>query len=107
MKIAVKKLENRKKITLVVEKFDIANMQEIKRNIEGELKGYRGNILIDFSHVKFIDSSGLSVIIAVFKQLNKIKKKLELCGLQKQPTELLEITQLHKILTIVNSCNGQ
>jgi len=104
MKIAVKSAGDRKKIILMVDKFDVANMQDIKKSIEKELKSDKSDILIDLSLVKFIDSSGLSVIIAVFKQLTKLKKKLELCGVQKQPKELLEITQLHKIFTIVNSC---
>ena len=105
MKIAVKNSGDRKKIILMVEKFDVANMQEIKKNIEQEINAEKSNVLLDLSVVKFIDSSGLSVIIALFKQQKKLKKKLEICGLQKQPMELLKITQLHKIFMIIDNCN--
>ena len=106
MKISIENLNDVKKITLNVEKFDVANMQEIKKAIDSELKENPSDVLINFSNVSFVDSSGLSVIISVFKQLNGLKHKLELCGLQAQPMELLEITQLHKIFTIVDSCNA-
>ena len=105
MNVAIEKLDNVKKITLNVEKFDVANMQEIKKNIQTEVDVEASDILIDLSNVSFVDSSGLSVIISVFKQLKSSNHKLELCGLQEQPMELLEITQLHKIFTIIDSCN--
>ena len=106
MSISVEKLENKNKITINVEKFDVANMQEIKKSIQKEINNELSDVIIDLSEVSFIDSSGLSVIIAIFKQLNTTNHKLELSGLQTQPMELLEITQLHKIFTIVNSCNA-
>ncbi len=94
-----------KKIRIDVEKFDVGNMKDIKRSIEREINNRANNIVLDFSHVKFIDSSGLSVIIATFKKLKSIRGKLRLCGLQSQPLSLLKITQLHKILSIVDNCS--
>ncbi|HIP20582.1 MAG TPA: anti-sigma factor antagonist [Sulfurimonas sp.] len=106
MKISIENSNNVKIITLNVEKFDVVNMQEIKKAIDAEIKNNPSDVLINFSNVSFVDSSGLSVIVSVFKQLNGLEHKLELCGLQAQPMELLEITQLHKIFTIVDSCNA-
>jgi stage II sporulation protein AA (anti-sigma F factor antagonist) len=106
MKIIVETLNNKIKITLNIKKFDIIHMQEIKKEINQEIKNNPNNILIDFSNVSFIDSSGLSVIIGIFKQLNILNKELELCGLQEQPIELFELTQLHKLLTIIDNCNS-
>ncbi len=94
-----------KKIRIDVEKFDVGNMKDIKRSIEREITNRTNNIVLDFSHVKFIDSSGLSVIIATFKKLKSMRGTLRLCGLQSQPLSLLKITQLHKILSIVDNCN--
>lgn len=106
MKITIEKLSNKKKITLNIKKFDIIHMQDIKKEINQEITDTPSNIIIDFSNVSFIDSSGLSVIIGIFKQLNKLNKKLELCGLQEQPIELFELTQLHKLITIIDNCNS-
>ncbi|HHD80646.1 MAG TPA: anti-sigma factor antagonist [Campylobacterales bacterium] len=106
MSISTTDLKKSKKITLLVQKFDVSNMQEIKQKINKEIKSKNSDIVIDLSFVSFLDSSGLSVLIATFKQLNAKKKKLQLCGLQEQPLELLKITQLHKIFTVINDCNS-
>jgi len=105
MNIDVERVDSIKKITLNVKKFDVANMQEIKKNIQAEVEADASDILMDLSKVSFVDSSGLSVIISIFKQLKSSNHQLKLCGLQEQPMELLEITQLHKIFTIIDSCN--
>lgn len=77
----------------------------MKKAISTEIDENNKNIIIDFSPVSFVDSSGLSVVIATFKQLNSINGELRLCGLQEQPLELLQITQLHKVFTIIDSCD--
>jgi len=91
---------------LNVEKFDVTNMQEIKKEIQDKLENNLNDVWVDLSAVSFVDSSGLSVLIAIFKQLNTSNKKLTLCGLQEQPMELLEITQLHKVFTVSKTCNS-
>ena len=93
-----------KKIKIAVEKFDVSNMKEIKKSIEKEISRKDKRVLLDFSTVRFIDSSGLSVIITMFKKLRAIGGTLILCGLNRQPYELLKTTQLHRIIKIVDSC---
>jgi anti-sigma B factor antagonist len=97
---------NTKKITIHVEKFDVSNMKEIKKSIEREIGRKANNIVIDFSRVNFIDSSGLSVIIATFKKIKSMRGQLRLCGLKAQPLQLLKVTQLHKIFTVIDNCNS-
>jgi len=106
MKFSVEKRNDSKFITLEVEKFDVSNMQEIKKGIVAEVKENPSNVTLDFSKVDFVDSSGLSVVISVFKQLKSLDFDLTLCGLKAQPMELLEITQLHKIFKIVDGCSA-
>jgi len=104
MKVSIDNSSQIIKMRLNVEKFDVSNMQEIKKELQNELEKKAQDVLIDLSPVSFVDSSGLSVLIAIFKQLNASKHKMQLCGLQEQPMELLEITQLHKVFTLINSC---
>ena len=106
MKITIKELEKSKHIILNVEKFDVSNMQAIKKEIQDALENNLSDLLVDLSAVSFVDSSGLSVLIAIFKQLNGSNNKLTLCGLQEQPMELLEITQLHKVFTVAETCSN-
>ena len=106
MKFSVENRNDSKFIILDVEKFDVSNMQEIKKGIVAEVEENPSNLTLDFSNVDFVDSSGLSVVISVFKQLKSLDFDLTLCGLKEQPMELLEITQLHKIFKIVDGCNA-
>jgi len=106
MKITIEKLENRQKMTLNIEKFDVEHMQELKKEMQKSIEDNQTDVLVDLSNVSFVDSSGLSVLIALFKQLNGMDKKLTLCGLQEQPIELLEITQLNKVFTLIENCNA-
>jgi len=93
-----------KKIKISVERFDVGNVKEIRKSIEKSIAKRDKRILLDFSSVKFIDSSGLSVIITIFKKLRAVGGNLILCGLNSQPFELLKTTQLHRIIKIVDSC---
>ena len=96
---------NIKRIKINVEKFDVGNMKDIRNSIEKEISRKSNNIVIDFSEVNFIDSSGLSVIIGAFKKIKGMRGKLRLCGLKSQPLQLLKVTQLHKILNVVEKCD--
>lgn len=98
----ITKLDNSKKTMVEInrEKLDVLNMKSLKENISEIVANGNIDLIINLKEVQFIDSSGLSVLISLFKQLKTLEGSLELCGLNEQPTELLEITQLDKIFTI-------
>lgn len=94
-------------IAVNVKKFDVSNKQEIKDTITQMMATSSDKIVINLSMVEFIDSSGLSVLISVLKELKNSDGELTLCGLQEQPEELMEITQLRMVFTIVKDCEAQ
>jgi len=104
--MVINMLGNKKKLEIMIDekRLDISNMREVKAKILKDIAVSKEDIVINCSKIEFLDSSGLSVIMAVFKQLNSQKRKLILCSLNRQPQELMKITQLHKIFTINNSC---
>lgn len=53
-----------------------------------------------------MDSSGLSVLISLYKELNNNGGSIRLCGLQDQPRELMHITRLYKLIPIVDTCGA-
>lgn len=89
-----------------VERLDVVNMKEMKESMMEIVESGHHKIVVDLSSVSFVDSSGLSVIISLFKRLNTLQGEFKLCGLREQPNELLQITQLHKLITIVDSCDA-
>lgn len=105
--VTLKKLENSNKSVIEInrEKLDVLNMKRLKERMMEIIADGNTNLVINLKQITFIDSSGLSVLISLFKHLKTLNGSLELCGLNEQPTELLEITQLDKIFTISKTCH--
>lgn len=57
-------------------------------------------LLINFSQVNFIDSSGIGLIVSLFKTLQQREAKFGLSNLSKKNEEIFTITRLNKILDI-------
>ncbi len=60
------------------------------------------SLVMDLSDVHYIDSSGLSSILTGHR-IWKGDAGFQLTGLQPAVTKLIQVSQLHKILTIKNS----
>ena len=97
-------VNGKKIIKISVAKFDVFNKEDVRNEINEMLQSSDKDVAIDLSDVQFIDSSGLSVLISVLKELRKADSALTLCGLQEQPTELMEITQLGLVFKIEKEC---
>ncbi|WAS04014.1 STAS domain-containing protein [Gloeomargaritales cyanobacterium VI4D9] len=57
-------------------------------------------VLLDFSQVEFVDSSGLGAMVAALKSLRSVGGELALCQPSEQVKTLLEITGLERIIKI-------
>jgi len=75
---------------------------ELKKLLQPYLEdsSIRG-IVLDLKNVGFIDSSGVGLIVGVYKTLQRADKRFVLMSLSDRHREILNITQLDKILTIV------
>ena len=60
-------------------------------------------LLINFEKVNFIDSSGIGLIVSLFKTLQQRDAKFGLANLSKKNEEIFTITRLNKILEIYDS----
>ena len=58
-------------------------------------------ILIDFSKVTFMDSSGLGALVKAFKSLKAAEVNLFLCSINEQIKMLFELTSMDKYFTIL------
>lgn len=57
------------------------------------------NVLLDFSHVDFIDSSCLGALVSILKSLNG-KGDLVLCSLNSNIQNLFKLTRMDRIFSI-------
>lgn len=60
-------------------------------------------IIINCENVKFIDSSGLGLIVSIYKTLKKLDKKFALTALSDKTMEIFTLTKLDNILTIAKT----
>lgn len=60
-------------------------------------------IVLNFKNVNFIDSSGIGLIVSIFKVLQKRNLKLVLSHLNTKNLEIFQITRLDKVLIIAKT----
>lgn len=58
------------------------------------------NVVLDLSLVSFLDSSGIGVIVFLYKRLKAQDRKLEITGVQGQPKELMELLRIDKVIPV-------
>ena len=72
----------------------------LKKHIEDDqVKG----IVINFEKVNFIDSSGIGLIVSVFKMMQERQGGFAISNLSKKNEEIFTITRLDKILNIFST----
>lgn len=64
------------------------------------------NVIIDLSGVSYMDSTGLGVIVGVFKSIRAHHGELKLSGLSERLKRLFDITGLADILDINSQIEG-
>ncbi len=82
------------------ERLDAHNSEELKAEMNRLFEGGTKDILIDLKEVRFIDSSGLGVLVSGFKNASTRQGSLKLCGLQAQVRSMFELTRLHRVFDI-------
>jgi len=73
---------------------NVANMKEHK------------NINLDLSLISFLDSSGIGMIVFLYKRLKAQGRDLELCGVHGQPQELMELLRIDKVIPVSTDSPG-
>jgi len=103
MEISSQKIEGATHIIINVDRLDVVNALDVKTAVATKIAGH-DNIIFDLSYINFIDSSGLSMIINIYKSVISMGGSFKLCGLSDQAKELMEITQMHQLFDILENC---
>ncbi len=81
---------------------DLHNSPEVRRCLLDILnKGH--SVIVDFSDLKYIDSSGMATLVEGLNIANKMKLSLIICGAKGAPLQVLELTRLNQVFEIVDS----
>lgn len=71
----------------------------MRQKIDGELiKSSNKNVIMDFTNVSFMDSSGIGVIMGRYKMIQKLGGKFVIAGLNPQIKRILEMAGLFRFI---------
>ncbi len=79
------------------------NSRQWKDRITKDLASPPNEVLIDLSNTRFIDSSGLGVLLSLNKTLHAQGCTLKLLNPSIAVAQLIELTRLHRVFAIVHS----
>jgi anti-sigma B factor antagonist len=82
------------------ERLDAHNSEDLKAAMNSLFEGGTKNLLVDLKEVRFIDSSGLGVLVSGFKNASTRQGSIKLCSLQSQVKSMFELTRLHRVFDI-------
>jgi anti-sigma B factor antagonist len=79
---------------------DLHRSPQVKENLEPFISKKMARILVDFSAVTYIDSSGLATMIETLQRIQGYGGKLALYGLRDGVRSIFEIARLDQIFSI-------
>lgn len=84
-------------------KFDTASSVSVEKTLMGLLDEGKTRLLLDFSDVAYIASSGLRVLLKLAQRLKTEGGQLQLCSVNETVGEVFRISGFDKILEVRES----
>ncbi len=84
---------------------DIHNSQEFQTQILADFKEKPASVVIDARELRYIDSTGLGALIAIYKVLSEAGYSLAFENIRKFVLKLIRITDLDKLFEIRSEWN--
>lgn len=98
------KKEGTKLIVELSGELDHHSAEEVRNNIDDKLEREKPNVLImDFSGVTFMDSSGIGVVIGRYKKLSMREGKVLIANINRSIRRVFDISGLYKIVKVYDS----
>jgi len=81
----------------------ITNAEQLKQAFDDAVNRNEKKLLVDFSAVSYIDSSGLTMLIEMYQRLKKTGGSLRLCAMNNKIKNIIEITSLDNFFEIFDT----
>ncbi|MFL0251743.1 anti-sigma F factor antagonist [Clostridium neuense] len=97
-------IKNDKLIATIIGELDHHSSDEIRNRIDDRIDrgGYK-KVILDFSNVTFMDSSGIGVIIGRYKKLKLLNSNLCIANVNKSIKKVFELSGIFKIIEVYSS----
>lgn len=87
-------------VRLECEFLDTQNAPGLKYELKRLLEGGSRMVIVDFTPVRIVDSSGLGVLLAAARVASRTGGQLRVAGLQPQVQETFDLARLSRIFAI-------
>jgi anti-sigma B factor antagonist len=99
---SIMSFEKNNEITISIPKnFAVEEASNFRLAANNFIKEGKKNFILDFSDCIFIDSTGLGVLVAVYKKCTELDGYLKLKTLNDQVLKIFKLTRLDKIFEII------
>lgn len=105
LEIEIVERENQSIVNLIGE-IDIYTAPQLKDKLLPLSEKEEERIIIDLTHVNYMDSTGLGVFISILKSSKEHQSTFKLINLNKRIERLFTITGLHEIIDISPLAGG-
>lgn len=82
---------------------DGTKASDFRDNIDRSIENGAQIILVDFTNVTFMDSSGLGTLVLSLKTVRKAGIKMLLCSINEQVRMLFELTSMDRVFEIFDN----
>lgn len=107
MKFEVKDRGDAKIITVLEDHVTVGNVREFRSMVQELIDQGHTRVVLNLRDVKRIDSMGLGAIVGMSEALKYAKGQLVLLNLQYPVKELLRLTDLDRVLAIVDATGDE
>ncbi len=100
LKFSIEKTDKYTQMTLDEEKLDTLKAPMLKTEFVSIFQSGTTNLIFDLSHVKYVDSSGLSAILFANRISREIDGSLVLTNISQHVMKVIKISKLDSVLSI-------
>lgn len=94
------RLVDKKRFVGLPRDLDAETVSELRPAVASLVTGDARDMAFDMSRVRFIDSSGIGLLVFAYKRLAAAGRELTLFGLVGQPRQLIEFLRIDQIIRI-------
>ena len=82
---------------------DLASSTELRSSLQNTEVASGDRIVIDLSHVQYMDSSGVATLVECLQRTRNIGAQLHLCQLNERVLSVFQIARLDGVFSIVDT----
>jgi anti-sigma B factor antagonist len=79
---------------------DAVTAPEVRPIVEAVIADQRRDVTVDVSNLRLIDSSGVGVIVSLFKRAKSYGGEVKVSGLKDQPLTIFKLLRLDRVFGI-------